>query len=191
MPAAEETISQHPELLGDLQGAAMQRDTIPIHLPYLKKLLERSKMLSTIEKVLYLKNIEIFNEIPAEELTQVARLTRETKVSTGEYLIHEGEAGVKLFIILDGKIEVLKSGTRIAELGANAVIGEMSLLSDISTTADCRATTRVNALTINKEDFRRLLYSDHPEIALGLLRVLSDRLERTTRELRECKGKTG
>jgi hypothetical protein len=147
----------------------------------------KNKMLSTIEKVLYLKNIELFNEIPAEDLAEIARLTHEMKISNGDYLIREGQKGTRLFIILDGNVEILKEGTKITDVGRGAVVGEMSLLSDLPTSADCRASGRVTALSIGRGDFRKLLYGEHPEIALGLMKVLTERLERTTSELQQVR----
>lgn len=137
-------------------------------------------MMSTIEKILYLKNVALFNEIPAEELTQIARLAKEKAYEKGDFIIREGEEGSELIILLEGRVSVRKMEKEITELGRNAVIGEMSLLADKPTTADCVAAEQVKALIIQRSDFRRMLYGNHPEIALGLLRVLTERLEETT-----------
>jgi len=145
-------------------------------------------MISTIEKVLHLKNVPLFNEIPAEDLTQVARLAGEREFRTRDYLIREGEDGKELFILLEGEVEVQKSGIEITTLDKGAVLGEMSILSESATTADCIAKSKVRALTIKRRDFRRLLYGEYPEIAIGLLQVLTERLEETTKKAERTEG---
>jgi len=183
IPEVKNSLRKYPELKKDFENFSGKDAE-----DFIQQSSEGTKqMLSTIEKVLYLKNIELFNEIPAEDLTQVARLTREVKISSGNYLIQEKKSGNKLFIILDGIVEILKGGIKITELEMGSVVGEMSLLSNMQTTADCRASSEVNALTINREDFRNLLYGEHPEIAIGLLKVLTERLEQTTRELQQIR----
>jgi len=46
------------------------------------------------------------------------------KVSAGDSLVREGEAGTDVFLVLDGVIRVDKGGQRLAEFGPGAVLGE-------------------------------------------------------------------
>lgn len=145
--------------------------------------LEDKTMISTVEKVLHLKNVELFNEIPAEELTSIAEIARESEFQKNDYLIHQGNPGKNLFIITNGLVNVLKDGTQVTSVEKNAVLGEMSLLSESPTSADCVAATHTTTLQLNQEDFLDFLYEGYPEIALGLIKVLTRRLENTTAQL--------
>ena len=141
-------------------------------------------MKSTIEKILHLKNVDLFYEIPAEDLTGVAKIAYEKHFKDGEYLIKQGTIGKHLIVILNGKVRVVKeSGTMLAQLGANDVLGEMSLLSESKTSANCIAAGPVEVLEIGRQEFRNLLYGDYPEISLGLLKVLSERLQKTDQKV--------
>jgi hypothetical protein len=145
--------------------------------------LEDSSMISTVEKVLHLKNVELFNEIPAEELTSIAEVAQESEFQKNDYLIRQGNPGKNLYIITDGLVNVLKDGTQVTSVEKNAVLGEMSLLSESPTSADCVAATHTTTLQLNQEDFLDFLYEGYPEIALGLIKVLTRRLENTTAQL--------
>jgi hypothetical protein len=46
------------------------------------------------------------------------------KVIAGDALVHEGEAGTDVFLVLDGVVRVEKAGQRLAEFGPGAVLGE-------------------------------------------------------------------
>ena len=133
-------------------------------------------MLSTIEKVLYLKNCDLFRGIPSEDLAQVAGLAQSYRFKREEKLIQEGQPGYALYVILDGEIDVtVGEDRRVARLGRHAVLGEMSLLSDMPCSATCVAVRTGRALRIDRADFLPFLL-DYPEIATALLQVLIQRL---------------
>ena len=47
-------------------------------------------MISTIEKVLFLKGVDLFAAIPGEDLTHVARITDEVDYSAAQVVFSEG-----------------------------------------------------------------------------------------------------
>ena len=96
-------------------------------------------MTSTVEKVLFLKSIDLFSQIPGEELARVALIASEVELENGDVLITEGEIGDSMYLILEGRIEVTKRGRRIAELGARECVGEMALLDSEPRSATVKA----------------------------------------------------
>ncbi len=150
--------------------------------------LEGTTMISTVEKVLYLKNVELFNEIPAEELTSIAKVAHVRAFQEDEFLIRQGDPGKNLYIITSGIVNVLKEGSSVTKLEEGDVLGEMSLLMESTASADCVAETDVQTLELNQEDFLGFLYEGYPEIALGLIKVLAQRLEQTTSQLDTNRG---
>lgn len=138
-------------------------------------------MLSTIEKVLYLKNVELFRDIPSEDLADMADLAEERRFPAGEELIREGAPGETLYVIVEGEVDVLADdGRRLARIGEAEVLGEMSLVSDEPASATCVAAGKGRALRIRRTDFQAFLL-DYPEIAVGLLHVLAQRLRTMNR----------
>ncbi|MBX5482508.1 MAG: cyclic nucleotide-binding domain-containing protein [Myxococcaceae bacterium] len=137
-------------------------------------------MLSTVEKVLFLKSIDLFSQIPGEDLTQIALVSTEESHEPGDEIFAEGEPGDALYLVLDGKVRVHKHDRVIAELGERECFGEMAILDSTSRSATITAITDVNLLKISREDFQEIL-NEKPEIAVGIIKVLTRRLRHATR----------
>jgi len=132
-------------------------------------------MLSTVEKVLFLKSVELFSQIPGEELAQVAMIAAEETREAGEVIFAEGEAGDALYVVLDGRVRVHGEEKVIAELGERECFGEMSILDSGPRSATATAIEDTSLIKITRDDFQEIL-SEKPEIAIGVIKVLSRRL---------------
>jgi len=132
-------------------------------------------LLSTVEKVLFLKSIDLFSQIPGEDLAQVALIATEEAREQGEEIFAEGEAGDALYLVLDGKVRVHRGDRQIAELGERECFGEMAILDASPRSATVTAVKDTNLLKISREDFQEIM-AEKPEIALGIIKVLSHRL---------------
>ena len=72
-----------------------------------------------------------------------------------------------------------------AAYGANDVIGEISILCDVPRTASVRAQGKLTTMKVTKDVFLQLI-TGYPETAVAILRILADRLQKTTTQLREA-----
>ncbi len=136
-------------------------------------------MISTVEKVLFLKSIDLFSQIPGEDLVRVAQIAEETNFESGESVMIEGELGTSMFLIVAGRVKVTKGAQVITELGEKECVGEMAILDSEPRSATVTATEPVAALKIEREDFHDLMF-EKMEIALGVIKVLTRRLRATT-----------
>ncbi len=132
-------------------------------------------MITTVEKVLFLKSVDLFGQIPGEDLAQLALITGEEGRDGGEEIFAEGDVGDALYIVLDGRVRVHKKDKLIAELGERECFGEMAILDASPRSATVTALTDVALLKISREDFQELLAEKHA-IALGIIKVLTRRL---------------
>lgn len=132
-------------------------------------------MLSTVEKVLFLKSIELFSALPGEDLAQVALIAVEESRERDEEIFAEGEGGDALYLVLEGKVRVHKGEKTIAELGERECFGEMAILDASPRSASVTTLEEVSLLKIAREDFQEIL-AEKPEIAQGILQVLIKRL---------------
>jgi CRP/FNR family cyclic AMP-dependent transcriptional regulator len=137
-------------------------------------------MLSTVEKVLFLKSIDLFSQIPAEDLAQIALISTEETRELNEEIFAEGESGDALFLVLDGKVRVHRNDRVIAELGERECFGEMAILDASPRSATVTALADTDLLKISREDFQEIM-SEKPEIATGIIKVLSRRLRNAIR----------
>lgn len=132
-------------------------------------------MITTAEKVLFLKGIDLFSVIPGAELVGVALVTEEVEHREGEVLFREGEIASKLYLVLEGKVRVTKGTRVLAELGEREVVGEMALLDAAPRSATVSAATDVSLLELDRDPFEQIM-KERPEIGRGIIKVLTRRL---------------
>ena len=97
---------------------------------------------------------------------------------SGAVLINEGGEEHKLFVLLEGQVEVLRKGTQVSYIDEpGSLFGEMSVLLDMPYSATVKALSSVKAYVI--DDPLGFLGSQ-AEIALELAALLARRLYYTT-----------
>jgi CRP/FNR family cyclic AMP-dependent transcriptional regulator len=95
-------------------------------------------------------------------------------VSAGTLILHEGSTTGHLFVLIEGKLEVVKGDTVVASIvEPGAVVGEMSVLLDQPHTATVRAAS--NSTIYEFSDAGSFL-RDQPAVALLIARLLAQRL---------------
>jgi CRP-like cAMP-binding protein len=146
-------------------------------------------MLSTVEKVLFLKSVDLFSKIPGEDLAQVAGIAQEVHYENGELIIQEGEMGDSMFLIIEGKVLVHRMTQQIAELVEKESFGEMAILDQDPRSASVTAGTDVTCLKVERDDFYELM-SEKSEIAYGIIRVLTHRLREANQKLSDSSPPT-
>lgn len=126
-----------------------------------------------------LADIPFFSEVLDEQdIAALARRALIVERQAGTDLIHEDGADASLFIIVEGKVEVIagdpRHGKRIAELAPGAFFGEMSLMTGERRSATVRALTDVKVLEITKPAIAPFLEAN-PELVDRFAAVLKAR----------------
>lgn len=135
-------------------------------------------MITTLEKVLFLKEVSLFKNITSERLAKIATIAKEVEFSRGERIINEGDEGDSLFIIVEGSVNILKGKDIIARLSSKDFFGEMAILDSEPRSASVIADTDITCLKISREDFTEILIDEH-EIMLSIIKSLVQRLRQT------------
>jgi len=109
----------------------------------------------------------------------------------GEIIIQQGEVGNCMYVIQDGKVEVLigKDGqeVQIAVRGEGEFIGEMAIFERDVRSATVRALGPVRMLTIDKKNFLRRISQD-PSLAFRVVESMSRRIRELSEENAQLKG---
>lgn len=105
----------------------------------------------------------------------------------GHTIFVEGEPGDRLFIIVSGKVKIVRSAPDGREnlltiLGPSDMFGELAIFDPGPRTSSVTTVTQVRAVSMDREALRTWI-SGRPEIAEQLLRVLARRLRRTNNNL--------
>ncbi|NJL34109.1 MAG: Crp/Fnr family transcriptional regulator [Chloroflexaceae bacterium] len=146
-------------------------------------------MLSTIERIIFLKQVSFFQSMSVDELGILAAVCEERFVEQDTQIIRQNDAGGTLFVIVNGKvgIEYEKSSSsvaRVATLGANAYFGEVSLF-DTGIYGTSAVTIRDTLLLcLDREPLVALVWQ-YPDIAIALINVISQRLREANDRITE------
>jgi HEAT repeat protein len=146
------------------------------------------RMLSTIEKVIILKHVAVFQQTPDDVLADIAGLLEEIEVAAGEEVFHKGDFGDSLYIIINGKLRVDDDDHLLNYLSDNDVFGEMALLDAEPRVASVTAVEPTHMLHLDQAPFYELIV-DRPEVAIGLIRVLTGRLRARVRDVTELNSR--
>ncbi len=132
-------------------------------------------MISTVEKVLFLKGVDLFKSIPSEELSHIAQITEEIEFGSEEQVFAQGDQGDAMYLIVDGQVKVHSGEQVFAELGSRQCFGEMAILDAEPRSASITSLSELTLLKIRREDFAEIL-AEKPEISQGIIQVLTHRL---------------
>lgn len=105
----------------------------------------------------------------------------------GDLIFKEGMLGEELFIILSGKVEIVKKNAQgknvvLANLSGGDFFGEMAILQNALRTATAKAIEDTKVVVLNKESFLKNV-SSYPQLSLVILRKMSERLQQTSEKL--------
>jgi type IV pilus assembly protein PilB len=136
----------------------------------------------------FLKNVKLFNELSPESLAKLGACLKTAEFPPAEVIVREGAPGVSMYIIRSGLVEIRKKDPAtgidflVAQLSEGAAVGEMSLLTGKPRSATVTTVQPTIVFVLTRADFRNLL-TQHPEISLGLARILAERLEDATKQV--------
>ena len=103
-----------------------------------------------------LKQIPLFQDVPDEELGQIATFAQEVSVEQGRELVREGDFSYEFMAIEDGEAEVTRGGEHVADLGSGDFFGEMGLLEKTLRNATVTAKTPMKLITLTGWDMKRM-----------------------------------
>jgi CRP-like cAMP-binding protein len=135
--------------------------------------------ISTLERVLLLRDVPIFAELSVEDLEHIAAIAQEEWHPSHAEVCHEGDHGDLLYIITQGQLDVVRSQNGGEELlarrGPGEFVGEMAIIDAAPRSATLRANSDVRLLSIEGGTFNGIL-RERPDVALAVMRNLSRRL---------------
>ncbi|MGB6296061.1 MAG: ATP-binding protein [Rivularia sp. (in: cyanobacteria)] len=109
-----------------------------------------------------LQTLELFKILPQSRLEWVCDRATEVKLSEGEILVSEGDAGRGLFILMAGKIGITRYSEGVEmPLGQHTApefVGEIPLLTDEPIMVNLRALNDCRVYELPQEDFLELLH---------------------------------
>jgi CRP-like cAMP-binding protein len=140
-----------------------------------------------LERVLLLTKVPLFAYLRTDQLSRLAPLLEPVAWAKGERVFDKGDMGMELYIITSGHIGISvdpdpKKQVFVNELRTGDCLGEMALIDNEPRSATAHVLEDTQALALEKDRLLGLLMS-YPELGIGMLRALSQRLRAMTPRL--------
>jgi hypothetical protein len=145
-------------------------------------------MLSTIEKIIFLKEVPFFQGMTIDQLRILAEVCEEQMFDEDTTIYSKDDTGGVLYVVVNGRVgieqEKRTGSARLATLGAYGYFGEMNLFDNSPRTTSALAIQDTLTLRLRREPLIALARR-HPELSLELINVLSQRLRESNARIAE------
>ncbi len=135
-----------------------------------------------------LRSVPLFASLTDAAATELRSLLTIKDVSTSTELFHKGDSGNAMYLIETGRVRISitdedRREITLAELAQGDFFGEMSIIDGRNRSADAKVIEDGRLAVLSRPNFLSFVRGN-PDVALGMLGALSDRLRRTDELLR-------
>lgn len=139
------------------------------------------------EKMKYLSELAVFQDLTAREMEDLNRITTMSTVSRGRVFYRPEEPGEVLFILKEGRVQLYRISPEgkklvITTLGSHTLFGEMALLGTKMHNTFAEAVEDCLICVMSRNDLERLILSK-PQVALRILEITGKRLREAEERL--------
>ncbi|MFT5086069.1 MAG: CRP-like cAMP-binding protein [Candidatus Latescibacterota bacterium] len=132
-------------------------------------------MLTVVEKVILLQEVDIFSEVPTQQLAYLAAILVEVSHADSEQIYQARDYADSMYIVLEGRVRLHREELEITIVGPGDPFGTWALFDDEPRVSAATVLESVRLLRLNKEDFIDLL-ADNVGITQGVLKALVSRV---------------
>ena len=143
-------------------------------------------MLTVVEKVISLQDVDIFSEVPTEQLASLAAIAGEEVFAAGEAVYRGQDPADAMYLLVEGQVRLHRGEQEIQIFGPKDTFGTWALFVDEPRLFTATALEESRLLKLDKEDFIDLL-ADNVAITQGVLKALVNKV----RPLLDLAGRLG
>jgi CRP-like cAMP-binding protein len=104
------------------------------------------------------------------------------RYGAGEKIFLEGDSGEQMFLVIEGKVNIVTYGTVLENVGMHGIFGEMALIESAPRSAAAIASAPTEVAVIDRPTFLELV-RDNPLFSLYVMRQLATRIRRMNESL--------
>lgn len=131
-------------------------------------------MLTAVERVLILQNIDLLREVGPRHLLGLTDVAREVAIWNGQTIYQETDPADALYVVVEGRVR-LTAGDAVAEVGPGEAFGTWALVDDAERGQRAECIEDGLVLALNRDEFYDVA-ADDLTLLMELLRVLAKRL---------------
>ena len=147
--------------------------------------------LSDREKINLVQDLKFFSEFSEPEIWEVIHASTWQQFDPGQTILIEGELDRSFYVIVSGRVDVMKGAQLVGELGGGMCFGEMGFISGEKRTATVVSKTDVWVMKVNASLIERASVNCQLRFHKTFLQTLVSRLRLTTQEVSELRGQPG
>ncbi|MCU0570425.1 MAG: cyclic nucleotide-binding domain-containing protein [Oculatellaceae cyanobacterium Prado106] len=139
-------------------------------------------MLSSVDRLLFVRKVNIFNELRDDFLVRLASVMQELSFPAGHPIVKYGEEGRSLYIIVSGRVRVHLGDRELAELVQGQCFGEMSVFDAEPRSASVTTLESCECLTLTQQHLYEAI-EETSGLAINVIRLLSRRIRGINQEV--------
>ncbi|MCB2179509.1 cyclic nucleotide-binding domain-containing protein [bacterium] len=127
-----------------------------------------------------IKKSDWFRGLPDNVIERIQQGAKAIELQPDEYLIHMGDEGNSMFLILAGWVKIIVHDEKEGEIivnhvGPGELVGEMSLIDQRPRSASVVTISAVKVIEFTRDDFFKLL-EDYPQLGIHMISAMSNRM---------------
>ena len=135
-----------------------------------------------------LRSVPLFASLTDDAAIELRSLLATKEVAAGAQLFHKDDTGDAMYLIETGRVRISitdedRKEITLAELAQGDFFGEMSIIDGRKRSADSTVIEDGRLAVLSRPNFLKFVRAN-PDVALGMLGALSDRLRRTDELIR-------
>lgn len=100
----------------------------------------------------------------------------------GERITVQGEIGERMYVVLEGKVDIVTDGKLLESVGLHGIFGEIALIDDAPRSADALAAADTEVAIVDRNAFLELVGSN-PRFSLYVMQQMAHRIRRMNERL--------
>jgi CRP-like cAMP-binding protein len=132
-------------------------------------------VLSVVERVIILQSVDVFSEVPSEQLAHVAAIAGEVSFAADETIFREHDPPDAMYVVLEGQVRLSRGRQVVTVAGVDEAFGTWALFDSEPRVVDAVSVGNSRLLRLSRDDFLDLL-ADSVAITEGVLKGIVMRL---------------
>lgn len=138
-------------------------------------------MLTSVDRLLFVRAVPIFTELRDDFLVRLASIMDELSFPANHRIFREGEEGRSLYIVVSGRVRVHLRSQDLTTLEKGTCFGEMSLFDAEPRSASVTTITACDCLVLTQQQLYEAI-DETPGIAVNIIKLLSRRIREINKE---------
>jgi len=137
--------------------------------------------MNDVERVLYLRGIDLFKQAGPRQLLALAAHVRELPMWKGQVLYRENDPADGLYVLVSGRVRIATGEQVLAEIGEGEAFGTWALVDDAARGQRAECLEDGQLLALDREEFYDFASGD-TQLLKDLVRVLAGRMRELVAE---------